>query len=155
MKSINDYINKNKHILEKSLEIDNEKWNENLKFEEVLNYSGLENLVLEKHKTYLVIYDGEPIHTKIIISKALEINANIIFILDDYFLATNSFLTQVANKLIKEKNKKMFIKLYNNIYEEKIFKSTSEVDTTIYIGDERNFEYIQNNVKSNLIKIKY
>ena len=34
MKSINDYINKNKHILEKSLEIDNEKWNENLKFEE-------------------------------------------------------------------------------------------------------------------------
>ena len=68
MKSINDYINKNKHILEKSLEIDNEKWNENLKFEEVLNYSGLENLVLEKHKTYLVIYDGEPIHTKIIIN---------------------------------------------------------------------------------------
>ena len=155
MKSINDYINKNKHILEKSLEIDNQKWNENLKFEEVLNYSGLENLVLEKQKNYLVIYDGEPIHTKIIINKALEVDANIIFILDDYFLATNSFLTQVANKLIKENNKKMFIKLYNNIYEEKIFKSTSEVDTTIYIGDERNFEYIQNNVKNNLIKIKY
>ena len=155
MKSINDYINKNKHILQKSLEIDNETWNENLKFEEVLNCSGLENLVLEKHKTYLVIYDGEPIHTKIIINKALEVDANIIFILDDYFLATNSFLTQVTNKLIKENNKKIFIKLYNNIYEEKIFKSTSEVDTTIYIGDERNFEYIQNNVKNNLIKIKY
>ena len=154
MKNFIDYIDKNKTVLEKALQIDNKKWNEQLSIEDILKQQDLD-IKLEKNKTYLVIYEGDPIITRIILEKAIEASANIIFTIDDYYLATNTIFVGIANKLLEENNLKNLFKIYNNIKEDKIFENTKEVDTTIFIGDKENFAYIDAHVKGDLIKIEY
>ncbi len=154
MKSFKDYIDKNKFVLEKALQIDNKKWNEELGIDDILKNEDLE-IELEKNKTYLVIYEGDPIVTKILLEKAIDVSANMIFILDDYYLATNTIFLGIANKLLEENNLTNLFKIYNNIKEDKIFENTKEVDTTIFIGDKEDFAYIEAHVKSDLIKIEY
>ena len=154
MKSFKDYIDKNKFVLEKALQIDNKKWNEQLGIEEILKQEDLD-IKLEKDKIYLVIYEGDPIVTKILLEKAIKVSANIIFTLDDYYLATNTIFVGIANKLLEENDLKNLFKIYNNIKEDKIFENTKEVDTTIFIGNKEDFAYIEAHVKGDLIKIEY
>ena len=154
MKNFQEYIDKNKIVLDKALEIDNIKWNESINFKYIIKNKDLE-LILKKNKTYLVIYEGEPLITKTILEKAIQISANVIFTINDYYLATNTILVGIANKLLEENNIKCFFKLYNNIKESKIFENTDQVDTTVFIGDKENFDYIEAHVKGNLIKIEY
>ena len=154
MKSFKDYIEKNKFVLEKALQIDNKKWNERLEIEDILHQEDLD-IKLEKDKTYLVIYEGNPILTKILLEKAIQALSNMIFTLDDYYLATNTIFVGIANKLLEENNFKNLFKIYNNIKEDKIFQNTKQVDTTIFIGVKENFDYIEAHVKGNLIKIEY
>ena len=154
MKSFKDYIDKNKFALEKALQIDNKKWNEELGIDDILKNEDLE-IELEKNKTYLVIYEGDPIVTKILLEKAIDVSANMIFILDDYYLATNTIFLGIANKLLEENNLKNLFKIYNNIKEDKMFENTKEVDTTIFIGGKDDFAYIEAHVKGDLIKIEY
>lgn len=154
MKNFKDYIDKNKQILEKALQIDNQKWNEQIILADILKQEDLD-IKLEKNRTYLVIYEGEPILTKILLEKAIEVSANIIFTIDDYYLATNTIFVEIANKLLEENNLKNLFKIYNNIKEEKIFQNTKAVDTTIFIGDKQNFDYIETHVSGDLIKIEY
>lgn len=154
MKSFKDYIDKNKFVLEKALQIDNKKWNEQLLIEEILKQEYLD-ITLEKDKTYLIIYEGDPIVTKILLEKAIEVSANIIFTLDDYYLATNTIFVGIANKLLEENNLKNLFKIYNNVKEDKIFENTKQVDTTIFIGNKENFAYMDAHIKGDLIKIEY
>lgn len=154
MKNFKEYIDKNEHVLEKALQIDNKKWNEQLNLEDILKQENLD-LRLEKNKTYLVIYEGDPIITRIILEKAIEASANIIFTIDDYYLAINTILVGIANKLLEENDLKNLFKIYNNVKEDKIFENTKQVDTTIFIGDKENFAYMDAHVKGDLIKIEY
>lgn len=154
MKNFEEYLNKNEIVLNQALDIDNRKWNEKINLKDVIKNKNLE-LVLEKDKTYLVIYEGDPMITKTILKKAIQASANIIFTINDYYLATNTILIGIANKMVQENKVKCFFKLYNNIKENKIFENTNKVDTTIFIGDKENFEYIAAHVKGELIKIEY
>lgn len=154
MKNFQDYIYKNKSVLDRALNIDNIKWEEKLSFEDIIENKNLE-LTLEKNKTYLVIYEGQPILTKIILEKAIKSSANVIFTINDYYLATNTIILGIANKLIEENNIKCFFRIYNNVKENKIFENTKQVDTTIFIGDKENYDYMRAHVKGNLIKINY
>ena len=76
-------------------------------------------------------------------------------ILFDYYLATNTILLGIANKLLEENNLKNLFKIYNNIKEDKIFENTKAVDTTIFIGDKEDFAYIDAHVNGKLIKIEF
>ena len=154
MKSFEDYIDKNKQVLEKAIQIDNKKWNEKLEIEELFKQEEF-NIKLEKNKTYLIIYEGDPIATKMLLENAIKESANIIFTLYDYYLATNTILVGIANKLLEENNIKCFFKIYNNIKEDKIFENTKAVDTTIFIGNKEEFAYMEAHVKGDLIKIEY
>lgn len=154
MKSFKEYIDKNNFVLEKALQIDNKKWDAQLEVQDILKQEDLD-IKLEKNKTYLVIYEGEPIVTKILLEKAIKESANIIFTLNDYYLATNTILLGIANKLLEENNFKNLFKIYNNIKEDKIFENTKEVDTTIFIGDKEDFAYIEAHVNGKLIKIEF
>lgn len=154
MKKLIEYIDKNIQVLQKALELDNKKWYEQLSIEKILEQKDIK-LEFEKNKTYLVIYEGNPIITKILLERAIQTASNLIFTVDDYYLATNTILVGIANKLIKENDIKSFLKIYNNIEENKIFENTNEVDATIFIGDKEDFAYIEAHVKGDLIKIEY
>ena len=154
MVKFEEYLNKNEFVLNQALKIDNKKRNEQITKQDIIKNKNIE-LILEKNKTYLLIYDGEPIITRIILEKAINVSANIIFTINDYYLATNTILIGIANKLLEENNIKCFFKIYNNVEENKIFENTNEVDATIFVGDKEDFDYIGAHVKGKIIKIEY
>lgn len=154
MKDYKQYLEKNKSLIEKSLEIDNSKWNENLSFKKLIEEEKI-NINLERNKAYLVIYEGQPEITIQLLQKSIISNSSMLFTIKDYYLATNKILISIANKCVQENKIKAIHKLYNNIEEERIYKATKKADKTIYIGDIDNFNYIKNNIQSETIFIKY
>ena len=75
MKYFDEYINKNQKILDKALEIDNNKWNEKTIYNDIYQEKIFE-FELEEEKTYLIIYDGDPQVTKSICNKAILSKSN-------------------------------------------------------------------------------
>lgn len=154
MKTFNEYLEKNKEILKQALEIDNSKFKENYKYENIFKQDKFD-IELEKNKTYLVIYEGEPEITKFLCEKAIEFDANLILTINDYYLAINTIISGIAMKKIKEEKLNLFIKVYNKIEEEKIVQSSYHVDETIYIGLKEDFKHIEKILNSKLRKIEY
>ena len=99
MKNYIDYINKNKKVIEKTLDIDNKKWEENVNFDDLIKEDKIE-VEFEKEKTYLVIYEGQPEITKQLIEKAINTKSNLILTIKYYYLATNTAFVSIANKYI-------------------------------------------------------
>ena len=155
MKKYVQYLEKNKSLIEQSLEIDNKKWDENFNIDKLFKKENNNNYVLEKNKAYLVIYEGQPEITSKLLENAIPINSSIVFTIKDYYLATNKVLISIANRCIQENKKQVLYKLYNNIEEEKIYEATQNPDETIYIGNEEEFNYIKNNIQGKVRFIEY
>ena len=154
MRSYKEYIDKNKVLLQRALEIDNNKWQEENALGDIVNKEQIkENL--EVNKAYLVIYEGQPEITMKLIEEAIDSNSSIVFTIKDYYLAINKILIDIANKCILENKKQILFKLYNNINEEKIYEASEISDKTIYIGNKEDFDYIKKNIKGETIFIEY
>lgn len=154
MRDYKQYLDKNKKLIEQSLEIDNKKWKENLEFNNLLDKEKI-YLTLEKNKAYLVIYEGQTEITIQLLEKAIPINSSIVFTMKDYYLATNKVLISIANKCVQENKKQVLYKLYNNIEDKKIFEATQNPDETIYIGNKDDFNYIKNQIHGKVKFIEY
>lgn len=154
MKDFKNYLSKYFNLIDEVLKIDNKKWNENIDINQINEKLDLK-IDLEEGKTYLIIYDGNPRLTKFILEQAIRNKSNIVFTIYDYYLATNETLISIAKKYSKDNKINIFLKLYNNIYEDKIFENTRNVDETIYIGEKQEFNFIEANVQSKLTKIEF
>ena len=155
MKKYEQYLEKNKSLIEKSLEIDNKKWEESFNIEQLFKEENKSEYALEKNKAYLVIYEGQPEITNILLKNAILKDSSIVFTIKDYYLATNRILISIANKCIQENKKQVLYKLYNNIDDEKIYEATQNPDETIYVGDKGDFNYIKNNIQGKVRFIEY
>ena len=154
MRTYKEYINKNKIVLQKSLEIDSNKWNEKNTLKDIINKEQIK-VNFEENKAYLVIYEGQPEITIKLIEEAINTNSSIVFTIKDYYLATNKILIEIANKYIVENKKRILFKLYNNIDEQKIYEASEISDKTMYIGNKEDFNFIKKNIKSETIFIEY
>ncbi len=153
MRDFYDYVVKNRDVLEQAINIDNEKWNDKKAFKNVFDKKIFMALP-EPKKTYLTLYEGNIAVTYSLLDEALSNNSNLVLTINDEFLATNTVLVSIANKFLQENKKDLFIKLYNNIEDDKILKSTEKVDCTLLIGHEENYEKIIKNSKGRIKKIE-
>ena len=154
MRSYKEYVDKNKIVLQKALDIDNNKWDEKNTLEDIINKEQIK-VNFEENKAYLVVYEGQPEITIKLIEEAINSNSSIVFTIKDYYLAINKILIEIANKCILENKKQILFKLYNNINEEKIYEASEISDKTIYIGNKEDFDYIKKNIKGETIFIEY
>jgi len=145
---IYDNLIKNKEILENAIELDNSKWGGSLKFEDLLKVGrDVSERDYKKEvsssNTYIVLYNGDPKITLELAILGIKSSSNMIFMIYDDDFATNNLLIKIMQQLAEETGDKSFVKLYNNVRNEDIRKSTEFADKIIYIGD--IFEY--HNVK--------
>ena len=136
---------KNKNIINKALNLDNDLWGLEKSFEDLMKK--IDNIELENKKNYLIIYQGEIDFTKELCEQSINKQANIIFILNDEYLATNQLIVRIANELIKQENLKNIIKLYNNVDDEKVFKGSNDIDEAIFIGSAFDYRNVKNKIK--------
>lgn len=140
MELFNEVLRENKNLIEKALVIDNQKWGLEKTFRNIFEIKDV--VKIDKNKNYLIIYEGNIEFTKEICEKAIEKNANVIFTINDEYLATNTLIVRIANEIIKEENKNNFIKIYNNIEEKKIFANSKEFDEVKFIGSSYDYRNI-------------
>ena len=113
---------------------------------------GQPQVVPTTNNTYIVIYNGDPMVTLELALDGMITNSNMIFMIYDEMLATNTVLVKIMQRIIEDKKISSFVKLYNNVCEKDIKKSASIATKIIYIGD--RFEY-QNVKKSYDIPVIY
>ena len=154
MSQFEELLRENKLLINKALLLDNEYWGLNKNFKDIFN--GKNNLELDSNKTYIVLYQGEIEFTKLICDTAIKSGANVIFSLNDEYLATNELIVRIANQIIGQENLSNIIKLYNNIQEEKLFKGMQTVDEVVFIGSSFDYREVKNKIKCpcKLIKVE-
>jgi len=144
------YLIENKEIIQEAIKLDNSKWGTAFSIEELLQVgkeaSGrtyTSDFKTNPRKTYIVLYNGDPTITLELSIIGARLGLNIIFMIYDDMLATNTLLVKLMQQTMERHGTKTFVKLYTNIEKEDIRKSTKLADKIIYIGD--RFEY--NNIR--------
>ena len=147
---MSDFINllkKNDNLLNKAIMLDNDKWGFNKNIDNIIN-NEINDIKLENNKNYLVIYEGDIEYTTKICDESIKTGSNVIFILNDEYLATNKSIIRIANEFLKNKKLKNFIKLYNNTEDKRVIKNSAEVDEVIFIGNAFDYRNIKDKIKS-------
>ena len=146
------YIQSNKMVLKKAVHMDHKICNQKIDLDYMINIiKELENIAEDgknnKRETLAVIYEGEIKNTLEIAIKQTSIDNNIVFFVNDDFLATNTIIVDILNRILKENKQSNFIKLYNKVKLEDIIFKSKEFDKIICINDEFKYEYIKNKSK--------
>lgn len=146
IENIFEILKENKEVIEKCISLDNRKMSADFKFNDLIRIC--EKVKKEKYKinnisdikTFMVIYNGNPRITLELLLINLFCKNNLIFIIHDDFLGTNSILISIIEKIVKQSNINCFIKLYNNISLSEITKTEELLDKIIYIGNKFNYQ---------------
>ena len=99
-------------------------------------------------KNTLTIASGNPYITIAICMKAIIENRNQIIDIDQRMLAVNTILVSIIQKVIKENNKKLEIKIENDISQEKINKNNIEIIEII--DNIEKYKELKENIKSKI-----
>lgn len=144
MESFDEILINNKQLLEKAIKLDNSKWGLEKEFQDL--FTETKKVTIEESKSYLVIYEGDIEYTKLICEKAIKEKANIVFSINDDYLATNELIVRISNEIIKEQDYKTVIRLYNNIDNNKVLESSKEFDEVKFIGSAFDYRNIKNKI---------
>lgn len=142
-------LNKNKSVIENAINLDNKRMQYDLTFDDLLGVCiklRNKNYQINKSetvKTSIVIYNGNPKITLELALTALLYRLNFIFTINDDFLAINSILISIIERIIKQTKMSNFIKLYNNVLIAELSKTENLADNIIYIGDKFNYQNIK------------
>lgn len=134
-------INNNKETIKKLIISDNNKYNQNISTDMIEYYINNVDYDTKKSniKSYIIMYNGNPLITLYLAIKSILNNKNMIFMIsEDYFYDTNKFIIDLFNKIIKANDLKNIIKIYFNCDEEKILENSDICDKIIYIDDKYN-----------------
>ena len=155
MESFEEVLINNKQLLEKAIKLDNDKWGLEKNFQDI--FTTTKKVSIEKGKSYLVIYEGDIEYTKLICEEAIKEKANVVFSINDDYLATNELIVRIANEIIREQNYKNVIKLYNNVNNNKVLESSKEFDEAKFIGSSFDYRNIKNKIqcKCEFIEVEY
>jgi hypothetical protein len=157
---IKENLIKNQKIIQKAIDLDNSKWQNNFKFESLIimlekfDEKDLKsNTSLKSGETYIVLYSGDPNLTLGLTLISMGTNSNLIFILYDDMLAVNRVLIKIIQKTAESNNLKNFVKLYNNPQNCDIEKSTLLADKIIFIGDGFDYADVKRKFKIPIIHV--
>ncbi len=130
--------------LREKIENDNKLFDQDIEINinEILERINANN-VYENNNSYGVIYNGNPEITLYLSIKAILLEKNIIFLLeDDFFKDSNQYIISIFEEFIKKNKLKSVIKIYFNCQENKIIESSKFCDEMIYIRNKSNYAYI-------------
>ena len=97
-------------------------------------------------KSALTIASGNPYITIAICMKAIIENRNQIIDIEQRMLAVNAILVSIIQKVIKENNKRIEIKIENNVTKEWI--NDSNIEDIEIIDNIEKYDELKNNIKS-------
>lgn len=144
-KNFGETLDLNKKAICQALDVDNEKWGLDIEFSDLFTED--KRVKLDTNKTYLIIYQGDVNYTKIICDEALNKKANVIFSLNDEYLATNTAIVKIANNIIEKEKLGIILKIYNNVEDEKLFTGSKQIDEAIFIGNAFDYREVKYKIK--------
>ena len=138
-----------KNNIERLIDLENIRYNQKISINMVDYY--INNIDYEDNseaKSYIIVYNGNPLITLYLSIKSILNNKNIVFMVsDDYFYETNKFLIDLFNKIIKSNKLKNIIKIYFNFDENKLLENSNICDEIIYIDDKYDLLRLKQNSK--------
>ena len=149
---INKEIKLNEETIKKMNDIDSKYYDMKINIESIIDILKIFKNYKTKNqnvtKNTLTIASGNPYITIAICMKAIIENRNQIIDIDQRMLAVNTILVSIIQKVIKENNKKLEIKIENDISQEKINKNNIEIIEII--DNIEKYKELKENIKSKI-----
>lgn len=145
-------IKLNEETIKKMNDIDSKYYDMKINIESIIDILKIfKNYKIKNQnvtKNTLTIASGNPYITIAICMKAIIENRNQIIDIDQRMLAVNTILVSIIQKVIKENNKKLEIKIENDISQEKINKNNIEIIEII--DNIEKYKELKENIKSKI-----
>lgn len=145
-------IKLNEETIKKMNDIDSKYYDMKINIESIIDILKIFKNYKTKNqnvtKNTLTIASGNPYITIAICMKAIIENRNQIIDIDQRMLAVNTILVSIIQKVIKENNKKLEIKIENDISQEKINKNNIEIIEII--DNIEKYKELKENIKSKI-----
>ena len=145
-------IKLNEETIKKMNDIDSKYYDMKINIESIIDILKIfKNYKIKNQnvtKSALTIASGNPYITIAICMKAIIENRNQIIDIDQRMLAVNTILVSIIQKVIKENNKKLEIKIENDISQEKINKNNIEIIEII--DNIEKYKELKENIKSKI-----
>ena len=145
-------IKLNEETIKKMNDIDSKYYDMKINIESIIDILKIfKNYKIKNQnvtKNTLTIASGNPYITIAICMKAIIENRNQIIDIEQRMLAVNTILVSIIQKVIKENNKKLEIKIENDISQEKINKNNIEIIEII--DNIEKYKELKENIKSKI-----
>ena len=143
-------IKLNEETIKKMNDIDSKYYDMKINIESIIDILKIfKNYKIKNQnvtKSALTIASGNPYITIAICMKAIIENRNQIIDIEQRMLAVNAILVSIIQKVIKENNKRIEIKIENNVTKEWI--NDSNIEDIEIIDNIEKYDELKNNIKS-------
>ena len=143
-------IKLNEETIKKMNDIDSKYYDMKINIESIIDILKIfkNNKIKNQNvtKSALTIASGNPYITIAICMKAIIENRNQIIDIEQRMLAVNAILVSIIQKVIKENNKRIEIKIENNVTKEWI--NDSNIEDIEIIDNIEKYDELKNNIKS-------
>lgn len=143
-------IKLNEETIKKMNDIDSKYYDMKINIESIIDILKIfKNYKIKNQnvtKSALTIASGNPYITIAICMKAIIENRNQIIDIEQRMLAVNAIVVSIIQKVIKENNKRIEIKIENNVTKEWI--NNSNIEDIEIIDNIEKYDELKNNIKS-------
>lgn len=143
-------IKLNEETIKKMNDIDSKYYDMKINIESIIDILKIfKNYKIKNQnvtKSALTIASGNPYITIAICMKAIIENRNQIIDIEQRMLAVNAILVSIIQKVIKENNKRIEIKIENNVTKEWI--NNNNIEDIEIIDNIEKYDELKNNIKS-------